>query len=64
MNTVNYLNTKTENDEMDISFIVMIGDEEHSCGIVYDINSTKINIKERYIRYNDENGEEVYFNEF
>lgn len=49
---------------IDIKFIIIDGENEHCCGIVYDYSKAIIEIREKYIRYTDDNEEEVYFNEF
>ena len=53
-----------ENSLIDVKFVILDGEKEHNCGIIYDYSQTEITIKEKYIRYSDDSDEEVYFNEF
>lgn len=53
-----------EKSLIDVKFTIIDGEKEHQCGIIYDYSQPEIKINEKYIRYSDDNDEEVYFNEF
>ncbi len=47
-----------------VNFYLLDDKIQHECGIEYDLNYRKPKILNKFISYIDENGEEVYLNEF
>lgn len=51
-------------NNIEIKFIIVDGENEHGAGIIYNLNKDEFPMTTKYIYYSDDNGEEVYYNEF